>query len=546
MVQAFVNSNISLTLLRCESRHHLLWSLLTGVSRLPIIIRIQEDCTPEVAVALDALRKEMKNRNLTRNGKPPLRGGEASQDEIEIAIIQALAPLQDTPNFEEIISKTNDYKQTLAHFAVFFGYTSLLRRLMGWNIDLTIADINGFTALHCAYKTGDRVCVDLLLEKGASETVLDALGRAPSHLMPEGFASLNDCDSVTPSDEQSGLEQKDDAPSLQSTDSGHGESGSCDEESMNRAVSMDLMHQSQSSSAAGTSQSILRSPPLPVAPAHPPLSPTPLTPHHANSDPPPPDLPPPLPFSPFPPHSGSVSSLQVGQELPTTSLIHSTSTCTPPGEILAVSADKPSGSLIPMLSDNSQSPRSVYHHQEERTIINQYTSPSPSSPFRSIPLLPSRVSPLPPRYIAPPSTSMFPPTPLVPQRPLSLPEPTTKLSANSQSVSSSEDSSPDIQQPSVGYYEQGVMNSLATQQPSGPFVCDRLNEPFLFPPDIGQATCVPGTQNTEHAAGPQQLDVRATHEPMVRDEAATAPAPQTSLSPTAAQVETNPDNGTTT
>ena len=179
---------------------------------MPIIIRIQEDCTPEVAAALDVLHKEVKNRNLTRNGKRPLRGGEASHEGIENAIIQALAPLHNTLNFEEVISKTNDYKQTLAHFAVFFGYTSLLRRLMGWNIDLTIADVNGFTALHCAYKTGDRACVDLLLENGASETVLDALGRAPFHLMPKGFAELSDHDPDTVSDDQLGLEPKGDAP----------------------------------------------------------------------------------------------------------------------------------------------------------------------------------------------------------------------------------------------------------------------------------------------------------------------------------------------
>src|SRR5258706_10690463 len=272
--------------MRCESRHHPLWSLLTGVSRLPIIIRIQEDCTPEVAAALDVLHREMKNRNLTSNGKQPLRGGEANHDEIETAIIQALAPLQDTLNFEGVISKTNDYKQTLAHFAVFFGYTDLLRRLMGWNIDLTIADVNGFTALHCAYKKGDRACVDLLLDKGASETVLDALGRAPSHLMPEGFASLSDHAAVTASDDQPESERKRDAPSpFQSTDSGHGVSDPGDEKSMDKAVPMDLMYQSQSSSAACNSQRILRSPSLPVAPAQPPLSPAPLIRHHTISSP---------------------------------------------------------------------------------------------------------------------------------------------------------------------------------------------------------------------------------------------------------------------
>ena len=138
--------------MKCESRHHPLWPLLTGVSRLSTIIRVQGHCSPEVSTALDTLRKEAKNPNLKTNGKRTLRRGGASHDEVETAIIQSLAPLQDTPDFGEAISKANDYKQTLAHFAVFFGFPNLLRRLVEWNIDLTVADVNGFTALHSAYK----------------------------------------------------------------------------------------------------------------------------------------------------------------------------------------------------------------------------------------------------------------------------------------------------------------------------------------------------------------------------------------------------------
>ena len=226
------------------------------------MIRIQEDCTPEVAAALDVLHKEMKNRNLKRNGKQPLREGEARHDEIETAIIQALAPLQDTQDFGEVISKTNDHKQTLAHFAVHFGYTTLLRQLVGWNIDLSIADVNGFTALHCAYKKGDRVCVDLLLEKGASETVVDVLGRAPSQLMPEGFASLDDHDTDTASDGQGQLRYV--SSLLHSVDSWDGASDSGGERSTDKAVLADPMHQSQSSSVASNSQRTLYSAPLPV------------------------------------------------------------------------------------------------------------------------------------------------------------------------------------------------------------------------------------------------------------------------------------------
>ena len=203
------------------------------VSRLPVIIRIQEDCTPEVAAALDVLQKNL-TRDSKRNGKRPMREGGARDNEIETAIIQALEPLQDTLDFDELISKTNDYNQTLAHFAVLFGYINLLKVLVGWNIDLTIADVNGLTALHCAYMKGDRACVELLLEKGVSEAVLDALGRAPSHLMPENFNSLNGHDTNISSGDQPNLGQQPDALSpFQCTDSGHEASNSDKEKCLN-------------------------------------------------------------------------------------------------------------------------------------------------------------------------------------------------------------------------------------------------------------------------------------------------------------------------
>jgi len=195
------------------------------------MLKIQDDCTPEDAAKL---HKALKRFESKRNEKRPMREGETRDDETETAIIQALALLQDTLNFEELISKTNDYNQTLAHFAVLFGYIDLLKLLVGWNIDLTIADINGLTALHCAYMKGDRACVALLLEKGASETVSDALGRAPSHLMPESFNSLNDHDTDMASGDQPDLEQQPNALSpFQRTESGHGASDSDEEKFVN-------------------------------------------------------------------------------------------------------------------------------------------------------------------------------------------------------------------------------------------------------------------------------------------------------------------------
>ena len=467
--------------------------------------RIQDDCTPEAAAALDILRKEMKNRNLKRNGKRPLRGGEACHDEIETAIIHALASLQDIQDSRRVISKTNDYKQTLAHFAVHFGYINLLRRLVGWDIDLTIADVNGFTALHFAYKEGDRACVNLLLEEGASETVLDALGRAPSHLMPEGFASLSDYDSDTASDDQLELEQQHDASSFfQSTDSWDGVSDSGDEKSMDKAGLSDLMYQSQSSSAASDSQSTLPSPPLPVAPTcatYPPLSPEPSALNHTIDDPPTPNIRPSPPPSPFRAHASSLSSLRRGREPSMASVQCSPSMCILPEAVLAAPADNPSITVIP---HNPQSPPSVYDHQDERTTMNQYASPPPPPP--SPPTLPpdfQRVSSPPARYGSPPSTPLSSPTPIAPPGPLELPGIVAKLPANSQSSFPTAVPSPDIQQSGMRWSGKGLENTLATRRSPESFACGGLKGA----PEIYN----PGTQKGDHATAPQQLDVRTKH-----------------------------------
>ena len=93
---------------------------------------------------------------------------------------------------------------------------------------------------------------------------------------------MSDHDSDTASNDQLELEQQHDVSSpFQSTDSWVGVSDSGDEESTKEDGLANLMRQSQSSSAAASgSQSTLRSPLLPIAPAHPPLSPTSPARHH--------------------------------------------------------------------------------------------------------------------------------------------------------------------------------------------------------------------------------------------------------------------------
>ena len=115
------------------------------------------------------------------------QGGGVSDHDIERAMNQALEPLQNMHNFDELVSIMNDYNETLTHFAVMFGYSKLPRRLVEWDIDLTIAGVNGLNPLHCAYRGGENAVIELLLDAGALENLLDALGRTPAHLMPNEF-----------------------------------------------------------------------------------------------------------------------------------------------------------------------------------------------------------------------------------------------------------------------------------------------------------------------------------------------------------------------
>jgi hypothetical protein len=201
------------------------------------LVRILEVPNPEQAAALEVLMKRANSPTQEDGeGGRSGRGGGVDESDIEKAIIQALEPLQNRPNFHELVSMTNDYNQTLAHFAVLFGYLSLLERLVEWDIDLTIADVSGLTPLHYAYRGGDRAFVNLLLDAEAPENVLDALGRTPAHLMPDNFELLTDHDTEMVSDDQPELEYQFETLSLvESVNSGDGKSESEDTNSMTGA-----------------------------------------------------------------------------------------------------------------------------------------------------------------------------------------------------------------------------------------------------------------------------------------------------------------------
>ena len=99
--------------------------------------------------------------------------------ELEGWILRFLTSIADKPSWEHTVSLVNEHNQTLAHLAVLSRYTSLLKKVAEWGIDVDVQDVNGFTALHCAYLCGDLDSVGILKGYGADEDIQDNLERRP-------------------------------------------------------------------------------------------------------------------------------------------------------------------------------------------------------------------------------------------------------------------------------------------------------------------------------------------------------------------------------
>ena len=143
-------------------------------------MRIEEKGRPEYTPTIQATLRMLQTDNA------PQDSANSQAGQIETSLVKALLSLREKPNFDDIVSTSNDSSQTLAHLSVLFGYISLLNHLVEWRIDLTIADISGLTALHCAYLKEDRESIRILQSAGASPSIEDKLGRLPRDLAPEG------------------------------------------------------------------------------------------------------------------------------------------------------------------------------------------------------------------------------------------------------------------------------------------------------------------------------------------------------------------------
>jgi hypothetical protein len=98
-------------------------------------------------------------------------------DQFEEIAIQILSSYSPDYDWKADVSCPNEYGQTLAHLAVTLGYIRLLEQLISWEIDLSVRDTTGATALHFAYLYDHTECVSLLTRSGANRQIRGEPGR---------------------------------------------------------------------------------------------------------------------------------------------------------------------------------------------------------------------------------------------------------------------------------------------------------------------------------------------------------------------------------
>jgi hypothetical protein len=185
--------------------------LLIPLCSVEMLLRMKRagssDYTSELQAVLSILNPPKSER--------PLQGcsdGTMHNAIVESSVIQALLSLHTQPNFQHVVSVSNDYGQTLAHLSILYGFKSLLKSLIDWNVELGVTDNNGLTALHCAYLAGDRDSILLLRRGGAPTSIPDKLGRTPVDLWPGGSDSASEIEAGIAADlkrgPQTGVEEQ--------------------------------------------------------------------------------------------------------------------------------------------------------------------------------------------------------------------------------------------------------------------------------------------------------------------------------------------------
>jgi len=158
MERALLSSCTIATTPNCESGYP---SSVNCFHSVPILLRMEEKGRPEYTPMIQALLRMLQGDHALQHSTDSQAG------RIESSILGALSSLREKPNFNDIVSTSNNSSQTLAYLPVLYGYKSLLRHLVEWRIDLRVADISGLTVLYCAYLKEDRESIRILLRGGA-------------------------------------------------------------------------------------------------------------------------------------------------------------------------------------------------------------------------------------------------------------------------------------------------------------------------------------------------------------------------------------------
>ena len=155
----------------------------------------QQTGDPVLAAKIQALINASQDSGGSSTSRTHINN--TSNASMEGPFIEFLAAFRENPDFNDLVSISNEYGQTLAHVAVLFGYYSLLKNLLEWGINLSRADSSGCTALHFAYLRDDARSIVILHAAGAPGSVLDHMGRAPHQLAfcAEDDLSENEADS---------------------------------------------------------------------------------------------------------------------------------------------------------------------------------------------------------------------------------------------------------------------------------------------------------------------------------------------------------------
>ena len=131
---------------------------LSGYTILSAMASQKHDVTPETwdSMILQILQNvsEAGRKTLhdaTQPTQPTNQSSSVGIDKMESWMLEFLSSLANSPGWKNTVSLVNMHHQTLAHLAILSQYTALLQKVTWWGIDMGVKDVNGSSALHCAY-----------------------------------------------------------------------------------------------------------------------------------------------------------------------------------------------------------------------------------------------------------------------------------------------------------------------------------------------------------------------------------------------------------